>query len=189
MGPPSRHFAYISDATSLNGDPCLSQEKQGQIIRRHPAASYLTYIFSENDAPAQYIQSTKKRAANNEGESCICQEGEDAGRRAFHIMLTRLQAGDVVMVWSIWNFIERNRLNSASLDVLNRIALIQSRGASVFFVKNNCSTSLAAGRFSIQTLLAAEQYSYDTEKEQSEKYQKAENPEVVISLSAYVTGC
>jgi hypothetical protein len=146
-----RTFAYLSNVTPLlpNPNSAMTIGDQTGLLENKFRCTGFKYIFSENFSTSNCKIVTQ--------DSPIL----PPKREAFELVLKNIGKGDVVVIWSWTNFIDSDRKTWATFDVMARVALIHQLGASVMFVNENIETRTAAGRLTLSSLVAAEQYNFD----------------------------
>jgi hypothetical protein len=146
-----RTFAYLSSVAPLLPSPnsgMTTGDQKGLLENKFRCTGF-KYIFSEDFSTSNCKIITQ--------ESALL----PPRRQAFDLVLKNIGKGDLVVIWSWTNFIDSDRKTWATFDVMARVALIHQLGASVMFVNENIETRTAAGRLTLSSLVAAEQYNYD----------------------------
>ena len=175
----SRTFAYLSSTSpvynSTSGGVTIAEQKTA--LEKKVKTGF-NYMFSED-----FSTSNCRITVTSTGSAVPIQERKEIKilppkREAFTLLLKNLEKGDLVVIWSWTNLADWDRKSWASFDVLARVALIHKVGASVMFVLEGIETRTPSGRLALQTLSAAEQYSFDlaTEIVDSQKQQVNAKP-------------
>ena len=164
----SRTFAYLSSTSPVynsNSASIVIAEQKTALEKK--VKTGFKYMFSEDFSTSNCritVTSTGSSIPKDKKEIKIL----PPKREAFTLLLKNLEKGDLVVIWSWTNLVDPDRKSWASFDVLARLALIHKVGASVMFVLEGIETRTPSGRLSLQTLLAAEQYSFDLATEMVE---------------------
>jgi DNA invertase Pin-like site-specific DNA recombinase len=144
----SKHYGYISfmknprisDESKADN---VSLDEQRRILEAKTKGGF-TYVYSEADASTGHVRSSST-----------------ISRPAFDILISTLQKGDVVHIYSWFCLIIGSQMQRMSIDICNTLAKIHDAGASVCFVKEQISTTTPQGKLTITNLIASAQYDYD----------------------------
>jgi len=145
----TKTYAYVAspvDLQDLGQTSCLMHvsDVKGNITSRLEKDGYSEVLFFiDEESPSKD------------------KSGVSSKRPAFDLMVSQLEKGNTVVMWSWECLINRSRPEWASFDVLDALRKIREKGCSVFFTREEICTSTAAGRLQLATILNMAQYQRD----------------------------